>query len=79
MSSNSKPLIAIVGVPSEQGRSVACTLLQSGRYRVRVLTRRVDAPEPQNLARRGAELMTLAVSAGQRPLVNSVDSMSAIM
>jgi NmrA-like family len=59
MSSDSKPLITIVGALSKQGRSAAHTLLQSGRYRVRALTRRVDAPEAQNLARRGAELLTV--------------------
>jgi uncharacterized protein YbjT (DUF2867 family) len=55
-----------------QGRSVACTLLQSGRYRVRALTRRVDAPEAQNLARRSAELMTLLLEVGHKgELVNA--------
>jgi len=49
MSSNSRPFITIVGALSKQSRSVACALLQSGRYRARALTRRVDAP--QNLAR----------------------------
>jgi hypothetical protein len=44
MSQNSKPLITIVGALSKQGRSGAHTLLQSGRYRVRAVTRRVDAP-----------------------------------
>jgi hypothetical protein len=39
MPSNSKPFIAIVGAVSKQGRSVACKLRQSGRYRVRALTR----------------------------------------
>jgi hypothetical protein len=55
-----------------QGRSVACTLLQSGRYRVRALTRRVDAPEAQNLTRRGAELMTVPLEVGHKgELVNA--------
>jgi uncharacterized protein YbjT (DUF2867 family) len=72
MSSNSKPLITIVGALSKQGRSVACTLLQSGRYRVRALTRRVDAAEAQNLARRGAELMTVPLEVGHKgELVNA--------
>jgi hypothetical protein len=72
MSSNGKPLITIVGALSKQGRSAAHTLLQSGRYRVRALTRRVDAPEAQNLARRGAELMTGPLEAGHKgDLVNA--------
>jgi uncharacterized protein YbjT (DUF2867 family) len=48
-----------VGLFHKQGRSAAHTLLQSGRYRVRALTRRVDAPEAQSLARQGAELVTV--------------------
>jgi hypothetical protein len=72
MSSKGKPLITIVGALSKQGRSAAHTLLQSGRYRVRALTRRVDAPEAQNLARRGAELMTVPLEVGhQGDLVNA--------
>jgi uncharacterized protein YbjT (DUF2867 family) len=66
MSINGKPLITIVGALSKQGRSAAHTLLQSGRYRVRALTRRVDAPEAQNLARRGAELMTVPLEVGHK-------------
>jgi uncharacterized protein YbjT (DUF2867 family) len=66
MSQNSKPLITIVGALSKQGRSVAHTLLQSGCYRVRALTRRVDAPEAQNLARQGAELITVALEVGHK-------------
>ena len=66
MSQNNEPLITIVGALSKQGRSVAHTLLQSGRYRVRALTRRVDSPEAQNLARQGAELITVKVEVGHK-------------
>ena len=66
MSQNSKPLITIVGALSKQGRSAAHTLLQSGRYRVRALTSRVDAPEAQSLARQGAELMTVPLKMGHK-------------
>ena len=66
MSQNSKPLITIVGALSKQGRSAAHTLLQSGRYRVRALTRRVDAPEAQSLARQGAELVTVPLEVGHK-------------
>jgi uncharacterized protein YbjT (DUF2867 family) len=66
MSQNSKPLITVVGALSKQGRSVASTLLQSGRYRVRALTRRVDAPEAQSLARHGAEIMTVPLEVGHK-------------
>jgi uncharacterized protein YbjT (DUF2867 family) len=72
MSSNSKPLITIVGASSKQGRSVAHTLLQSGRYRVRALTRRVNSPEAQSLARQGAELAAVPLELWQtKKLVNA--------
>jgi hypothetical protein len=61
-----KPLITIVGALSKQGRSAAYTLLQSGRYRVRALTRRVDSPEAQKLARQGAELMSVPLELGHK-------------
>lgn len=64
MSSNNRPLIAVAGALSKQGRSVASTLLQSGRYHVRALTRRVDSPEAQNLARQGAELVAVPLELG---------------
>jgi hypothetical protein len=66
MSPNSKPLITIVGALSKQGRSAAHALLQSGRYRVRALTRRVDSPEAQSLARQGAELMNVPLEVGHK-------------
>lgn len=59
-----KPLITIVGVSGKQGRSAAHTLLQSGRYRVRGITRRVDSPEALDLARQGAELVGLPLDLG---------------
>src|SRR6516165_8764068 len=64
MSLNNKPLITVVGALSKQGRSVAHTLLESGRYRVRALTRRVDAPEAQRLERQGAELVSVPLEVG---------------
>jgi hypothetical protein len=72
MSQNGKPLITIVGALSKQGRSAARTLLQSGRYRVRALARRVDAPEAQSLARQGAEFVTVPLELGhEAELVNA--------
>ncbi len=63
---NEKPLITIVGATSKQGRSAARTLLRSGRYRVRALTRRVDSPEAQSLARQGAELVSVPLEPGRK-------------
>jgi len=72
MSQNSKPLITIAGALSKQGRSAVHALLQSGRYRVRALTRRVDAPEAQSLARQGAELVRVPLEVGhEKDLVNA--------
>jgi uncharacterized protein YbjT (DUF2867 family) len=59
-----KPLITIVGVLGKQGRSAAQTLLQSGRYRVRGITRRVDSPEALALVKQGAELVNLPLDLG---------------
>ena len=66
MSSNTKPLIAVVGALSKQGRSVARSLLESERYRVRALTQRVDSPEAQSLARQGAELANVPLELGHQ-------------
>jgi uncharacterized protein YbjT (DUF2867 family) len=51
MSQNSKPRITVVGALSKQGRRVAHTLLQSGRSVVSALTRKLDSPQAQSLAR----------------------------
>jgi uncharacterized protein YbjT (DUF2867 family) len=61
-----KPLITIVGVLGKQGRSVANTLLKSGRYRVRGITRRIDSPEALALAAQGAELISLPLDVGYK-------------
>ena len=66
MKQKDKPLITIVGVLGKQGRSVAHTLLQSGRYRVRGITRRVDSPEALSLAVQGAELVSLPLDLGYK-------------
>ncbi len=61
-----KPLITIVGALSKQGRSTAHALLESGRYRVRALTRRVDSVEAQRLASGGAELVNVPLALGYK-------------
>ncbi|NUP14450.1 MAG: NmrA/HSCARG family protein [Polyangiaceae bacterium] len=66
------PLITIVGATSKQGRSAAHTLLASGRYRVRALTRNVDSPEARSLAAKGAELCKVPLELGRtRALVEA--------
>lgn len=66
MSPTNKPLITIVGALSKQGRSAARSLLKSGNYRVRALTRRIDSAEAQSLAHDGAELMNVPLELGQK-------------
>lgn len=66
MSAKNKPLITVVGALSKQGRSVVRTLLESQRYQVRALTRRVDSPQAQELARLGAELINVPLDLGHK-------------
>jgi uncharacterized protein YbjT (DUF2867 family) len=58
------PLITVVGAASKQGRSVAHALLDSGRYRVRALTRHRDGQLAQALAQRGAEVVVVPLQPG---------------
>jgi len=66
MSTIEKPLIAIVGATSKQGRSVATTLLQSQRFRVRALTRNEDSPAARSLEALGAEIVTVPLELGHQ-------------
>ena len=59
-----QPLIAIAGATSKQGRSVAATLLRSGQYRVRALTRNPAAPQARALAQLGAEVVAAPLAVG---------------
>jgi len=62
----SKPLITIVGLLGKQGRSVAKTLLETGHYRVRGTTRRVDSAEAIRLLEMGAELVDIPLVPGHK-------------
>lgn len=66
MSAHEKPLIAIAGATSKQGRSVAATLLQSQRFRVRALTRKKDSTEALRLEERGAEIVAVPLELGRQ-------------
>jgi uncharacterized protein YbjT (DUF2867 family) len=59
-----KPLITITGVLGKQGLSTARTLLASGRYRVRGITRRTTSPGAKELTEQGAELISIALDLG---------------
>ena len=66
MMHNKKPLITIVGVLGKQGLSAAHSLLGSGRYRVRGITRRTDSPEALNLIKQGVELVSIPLDLGYK-------------
>jgi uncharacterized protein YbjT (DUF2867 family) len=66
-----KPLITVVGAASKQGRGVAEALLDSGRYRVRALTRRLDSQPAQALARKGAEVVVAPLELGRQAELTS--------
>jgi NmrA-like family len=61
-----KPLITVAGAASKQGRGVAHALLDSGRYRVRALTRRRDSEPARALAQRGAEVVAVPLQPGMQ-------------
>lgn len=61
-----KPLITVAGASSKQGRSVATTLLASGRYRVRVLGRRADSAPIRALVEQGAEAVVVPLELGRQ-------------
>jgi uncharacterized protein YbjT (DUF2867 family) len=64
MVTNIKPLISVYGATSKQGRSVAVALLDSGRFRVRALTRNRDSKEARGLEQLGAEIATVPAGLG---------------
>lgn len=66
MTRDEKPLIAIVGATSKQGRSVATTLLASQRFRVRALTRNSNSAAARTLRDMGAEIMNVPLEPGRR-------------
>jgi uncharacterized protein YbjT (DUF2867 family) len=61
-----KPLITIVGVLGKQGLSTARTLLASGRYRVRGITRRMDSREALSLVEQGLQLVSIPLAPGHK-------------
>ncbi len=63
---SSKPLISVAGATSKQGRSVAASLLASGRYRVRALTRNMHSAPARELAERGAEIVVAPLEMGRQ-------------
>lgn len=62
MSDTNKPLIVVAGATSKQGRSVVTSLLKSGRFRVRALTRDVGSAQARTMAAMGAEVAPVALT-----------------
>jgi uncharacterized protein YbjT (DUF2867 family) len=63
-SANIKPLIAVYGSTSKQGRSVTAALLESSRFRVRAITRNLASKEAGSLEVLGAELAAVPAGLG---------------
>ena len=63
---NHKLLITVTGVLGKQGKSVAKTLIESGKYRVRGITRRTDTAEALLLAELGVELISIPLAPGYK-------------
>ncbi|HEX8024058.1 NmrA/HSCARG family protein [Mucilaginibacter sp.] len=61
-----KPLITIVGVLGKQGYSAANTLLESQKYRVRGITRRIGSEDALRLKARGMELVSVPLDIGYK-------------
>jgi uncharacterized protein YbjT (DUF2867 family) len=66
VSGTHKPLIAVTGATGKQGRSVATSLLKSGKFRVRALTRNPGSREARNLAGMGAEIVAASLKPDHR-------------
>lgn len=75
MAETSKPMIVVAGATSKQGRSVTTSLLGSGRFRVRALTRDAGSPQARILAGMGAEIAEIPLALGhERQLVRAFRS-----
>jgi uncharacterized protein YbjT (DUF2867 family) len=72
MNEKDRPLITITGILGKQGRSAAQSLLISGRYRVRGITRRVDSLEAKQLIKQGIEMVNVPLDIGyQKEFINA--------
>lgn len=61
-----RPIITVLGVLGKQGLSAARSLVESGLYRVRGITRRVNSAEAIKLAEQGVELVNLPLDLGYK-------------
>jgi len=54
--SNPKKIVAVIGVTGNQGKSVVASLLRTGTYTVRALTRDPTSDKAKLLAAQGIEI-----------------------
>ncbi|MDO4642066.1 MAG: NmrA/HSCARG family protein [Neisseria sp.] len=66
MTISSLPLVAVAGAGSKQGRSVVASLLNSGLFRVRALTRHPDSSQARLLQAMGAEVVKAPLALGHQ-------------
>ncbi|WP_299574749.1 NmrA/HSCARG family protein [uncultured Williamsia sp.] len=66
MSDLRAPLAVVAGATSKQGRSVVDSLLASGDFRVRALTRDPHSAQARQLSARGAEVVAVPLARGHR-------------
>ncbi|MCS4225794.1 NmrA/HSCARG family protein [Sphingobacterium sp. BIGb0165] len=66
MEHDDRPIITVVGVLGKQGLSAARSLVESGLYQVRGITRRVNSAEAIKLAEQGVELVNLPLDLGYK-------------
>ena len=79
MNHHEKPLIAVVGATSKQGRSVVTALLGSQRFRVRALTRNSGSPAARALGALGAEIVNVPLELGRtKELVHAFEGASGV-
>ncbi|RIA96985.1 hypothetical protein C1645_814636 [Glomus cerebriforme] len=62
MSQKQKPLVVVSGATGAQGGSVVNSLLETGRYRIRALSRNPDSDKAKALASKGIEVVKCDLS-----------------
>jgi len=66
LENDDRPIITVVGVLGKQGLSATRSLVESGRYRVRGITRRLNSIEAIKLVEQGVELVNLPLDLGYK-------------
>lgn len=56
------PILTIIGATGAQGSSIVAHALQSGKYKVRAITRNTTGPKAKALEAQGVEVVTADVN-----------------